>query len=351
MNDSPMNDSSLNDASSQDVAAQLAELPDVLDASPFLQGLAQSPLAPWQTLFAQLMQQALAPGKHGDLARWSEALKALPELPIERVQLDLDAVTATVSGELDFTVRQQLIEALQGLHPWRKGPFDIAGVHIDTEWRSDWKWQRVKPHIAPLQGRCVLDVGCGSGYHLWRMAGEGARYVLGIDPSLLFLCQFYAMRRYLGQRNAHFLPVGIEALPADMGVFDTVFSMGVLYHRRSPIEHLMELKGHLRPGGQLVLETLIIDGDVNSVLVPEGRYARMGNVWFLPSVEMLLLWMRKLGFKNPRAVDVAVTTTEEQRTTDWMRFQSLPDFLDPHDNTRTCEGYPAPKRVVVVAES
>lgn len=333
-----------------DSDAALAALPEVLNPAPFLQALAQSPLAPWGGTFAHLMQQALAPGKHGDLARWCEALQALPEVAVSHVLLDQDTVTAGVRGDCDDVVRQQLTDALQGLHPWRKGPFEIAGVHIDTEWRSDWKWQRVRPHIAPLKGRCVLDVGCGSGYHLWRMAGEGARYVLGIDPSLLFMCQFYAMRRYLGQRSAHFLPVGIEALPPDMGVFDTVFSMGVLYHRRSPIEHLMELKGQLRAGGQLVLETLIIDGDVNSVLVPEGRYARMGNVWFIPSVEMLLLWMRKLGFKNPRAVDVAVTTLEEQRTTEWMRFQSLAEFLDPQDRTRTCEGYPAPKRVVVVAE-
>lgn len=325
--------------------------PDVLDATPFLQGLAQSPLAPWQDTFAQLMQQALAPGKHGDLERWCDALRALPDIPVSHVLLDQDTVTAGTPGDCDDVVRQQLTDALQGLHPWRKGPFEIAGVHIDTEWRSDWKWQRVRPHIAPLKDRCVLDVGCGSGYHLWRMAGEGARYVLGIDPSLLFLCQFYAIRRYLGQHSAHFLPVGVEALPPDMGVFDTVFSMGVLYHRRSPIEHLMELKGQLRAGGQLVLETLIIDGDVHSVLVPEGRYARMGNVWFIPSVEMLLLWMRKLGFRNPRAVDVAVTTLEEQRTTAWMRFQSLSEFLDPHDRTRTCEGYPAPQRVVVVAEA
>lgn len=324
---------------------------DPLDPGLFLQALAQSPLAPWQDTFAQLMQQALTPGKHGDLDRWSEALRALPEIALSGIALNQDTVTAGSAADCDDATRQALETALQGLHPWRKGPFNIAGVHIDTEWRSDWKWQRVAPHIAPLKDRCVLDVGCGSGYHLWRMAGEGARYVLGIDPSLLFLCQFQALRRYLGQHAAHFLPVGIEALPPNMGVFDTVFSMGVLYHRRSPIDHLMELKGQLRTGGQLVLETLIIDGDEQAVLVPEGRYARMGNVWFLPSVAMLLLWMRKLGFRNPRVVDVAVTTSDEQRTTPWMRFQSLADFLDPNDRARTYEGYPAPKRAVVVAEA
>lgn len=339
------------DATKADATSTDLTHPDPLDARLFLQALAQSPLAPWQDTFAHLMAQALAPGKHGDLARWCDALNALPAINISSTLLNQDVVTAGLPTDCDDQTRTVLTEALQGLHPWRKGPFNIAGVHIDTEWHSDWKWQRVAPHLAPLHGRCVLDVGCGSGYHLWRMAGEGARYVLGIDPSLLFLCQFYALRRYLGQHSAHFLPVGIEALPPNMGVFDTVFSMGVLYHRRSPIDHLMELKGQLRTGGQLVLETLVVDGDEHTVLVPSGRYARMGNVWFLPSVAMLLVWMRKLGFKNPRVVDVGVTTTEEQRTTPWMRFQSLADFLDAQDAARTCEGYPAPKRAVVVAET
>lgn len=322
-----------------------------LDPSQFLQALAASPLARWYGEFESLMKNALAPGKHGDLERWCAALTALPALNISQVILNQDTVTAGTADDCDDTTRARLVEALQGLHPWRKGPFSIAGVHIDTEWRSDWKWQRVAPHIAPLEGRCVLDVGCGSGYHLWRMAGEGARYVLGIDPSLLFLCQFSALQHYLGRQNAHFLPVGIEALPVEMGVFDTVFSMGILYHRRSPIDHLLELKGQLRAGGQLVLETLVIEGDETRALIPEGRYARMGNVWFIPSVAMLLLWLRKLGYKNPRVVDVAATTTEEQRSTPWMRFQSLAEFLDTQSPNLTLEGYPAPVRAVVIAES
>lgn len=322
-----------------------------LDTSAFLHALTQSPLARWHDEFAALMNNALTPGKHGDLDRWCAALNDLPDIALSQVSLNQDTVTAGHPDDCDSVTRERLENALQGLHPWRKGPFNIAGVHIDTEWRSDWKWQRLAPHITPLKGRCILDVGCGSGYHLWRMAGEGARYALGIDPSLLFLCQFYAIQRYLGQHNAHFLPVGIEALPAAMGVFDTVFSMGVLYHRRSPIDHLLELKAQLSNGGQLVLETLIVDGDERAVLMPEGRYGRMGNVWFIPSASMLLLWMRKLGYKNPRVVDIASTTTEEQRTTPWMRFQSLAEFLDPKDSSRTVEGYPAPKRAVFIAES
>jgi tRNA (mo5U34)-methyltransferase len=148
--------------------------------------------------------------------------------------------------------------------PWRKGPYSLYGVNIDTEWRSDWKWERVLPHLSDLTGRTILDVGCGSGYHMWRMIGAGAHLAVGIDPTQLFLCQFEAVRKLLGNdQRAHLLPLGIEQLPA-LNAFDTVFSMGVLYHRRSPLDHLWQLKDQLVDGGELVLETLVVEGDENS---------------------------------------------------------------------------------------
>ena len=145
------------------------------------------------------------------------------------------------------------------------------------------------------------------------------------------------------------LPMGIEAVPEGMRAFDTVFSMGVLYHRRSPMEHLQTLRDCLRPGGELVLETLVIEGDEHQCLVPRGRYARMGNVWFLPSPPTLLGWLKKLGFREGKLVDVSVTTVEEQRSTPWMTFHSLANFLDPEDTSKTIEGYPAPRRAIITA--
>ena len=77
----------------------------------------------------------------------------------------------------------------------------------------------------------------------------------------------------------------------------------------------------------------------------------MGNVWFLPGCDTLLGWLRKLGLVDCRLVDVSTTSTDEQRSTEWMRFQSLADFLDPADSTRTIEGYPAPMRAIVTARA
>ena len=238
---------------------------------------------------------------------------------------------------------------IQKLIPWRKGPFDIAGLHIDTEWRSDFKWDRLKDEIEPLSGRRVLDVGCGSGYHCWRMRGERAELVVGVEPTPLFVFQFWAVQRYAGDFGVWVLPARLEQLPSDMAAFDTVFSMGVLYHRRSPLDHLLELRSAMAEGAQLVLETLVIDGGENDVLVPQGRYSKMGNVWFIPSVKALVSWLRKLKFSDIQVVDISLTTTDEQRATEWMRFHSLQDFLSPADTSKTIEGYPAPKRAILTA--
>ena len=275
-------------------------------------------------------------------------LENLPEITPTELNLK-QGVIANKTPALSTGEQLGLTNILKALMPWRKGPFSLYGVNIDTEWRSDWKWDRVLPHLSPLKGRLVLDVGCGSGYHMWRMLGEGADFVVGIDPTQLFLCQFEAVRKLLGNdQRAHLIPVGIEQMP-ELNAFDTVFSMGVLYHRRSPLDHLWQLKNQLVSGGELVLESLVIDGDEFQCLIPGERYAQMRNVYFIPSAKMLKVWLEKCGFKDVRIVDENVTSLEEQRKTDWMVTDSLEAFLDPLDQTKTVEGYPAPKRAILIA--
>lgn len=312
------------------------------------QALASEASPDWLASVDALTRERLLQAPHGDQVRWVEALESLPGLSV-KASFDSDTVTLATDDVVAPAQRQQLLSGLRELMPWRKGPFDFFGTHIDTEWRSDWKWQRVLPHLSPLAGRAVLDVGCGSGYHCWRLYGAGARFVLGIDPTILFLMQFLAIKRYMPDTPVWYAPLRLEELPATPGFFDTVLSMGVLYHRRSPLDHLQELFGLLRPGGELVLETLVVAGDAHTVLMPRDRYAMMRNVFFLPSTAQLETWLSRCGFTDVRTVDETITSLDEQRSTDWMRFQSLADFLDPSDATRTVEGYPAPRRAVLLA--
>ncbi|WP_020210408.1 tRNA 5-methoxyuridine(34)/uridine 5-oxyacetic acid(34) synthase CmoB [Gilvimarinus chinensis] len=322
----------------------------MIDYQPLLHFLTEHPrLHKWCETLTTDIEQGLSIQRFGDLPAWLKALEQLPPIPPQHIEL---TQRVEVKGNHSKLEHEQTLAALQSLIPWRKGPYTIHDIHIDTEWRSDWKWERIRHKIDPLHNRLILDVGCGNGYHGWRMLGDGAARVIGIDPSPRFVVQFAAIKHFLGAHHPiDVLPLGIEKLPADLKAFDTTFSMGVFYHRRSPMDHLRELKDTLRPGGQLVLETLVIEGAEGEVLVPSDRYAMMNNVWFLPSPATLLNWLAKCGFKHAKMVDICPTTTEEQRTTDWMKFHSLENFLDPEDPSKTIEGYPGPTRATFVAQA
>ena len=284
-------------------------------------------LGHWLEPLRAELTERLSPSAHGDFSRWMEIVTKLRSSPGEAARRAL----------------------LLQLAPWRKGPFDVGGVHIDAEWRSDLKWRRVGCAIEPLAGRRVLDVGSGNGYYALRMADAGAIAVLGIDPTLLYVMQFHAVTACMPPRPIAILPLRLDELPGPCRVFDTTFSMGVLYHQRSPLEHLRQLRATLRPGGQLVLETIFIPGEEPCARTPADRYARMRNVWLLPTIAELTIWLRRTGFRDVEVVDTTVTTSEEQRSTEWMSFESLAEALDPEDCSRTVEGWPSPRRVIVTA--
>ena len=197
----------------------------------------------------------------------------------------------------------------------------------------------------------MLDVGCGNGYYARQMQAAGAEFVIGVDPTLLYVIQHLAIDLFAPLDNVFVLPLRSDELPAGARAFDTCFSMGVLYHQRSPLSHLQQLKGFLRPGGELVLETLFIPGEESHACTPADRYARMRNVWLLPTIAELTTWLRRSGFKAVEVADTSVTSTEEQRSTEWMSFDSLSQALDPLDPGKTVEGWPAPRRVVMIAKT
>ena len=297
----------------------------------------------WREL-ADLGWQKLKANTHGDMPRWLAAISDLSEGD-GYTELDRDA---PLLGGLDRNP-ELLRESLIRLHPWRKGPLELGGVRVDTEWRSDWKWNRLSPHL-DLRGHEILDIGCGNGYFGLRMLGAGAKLVVGIDPTMVFVMQWLAMQKLSPGLNNFVLPLGIEDVPVDTARFDNVFSMGVLYHRRKPVEHLEQLKKLTRTGGQIVLETLILEGEGKNTLTPVGRYARMRNVHAIPTMAVLHDWLKQAGLPDIQVLDVSRTTTDEQRSTDWMIFESLSECLDKKDPSLSVEGHPAPVRAVLLIQ-
>ena len=299
-------------------------------------------------------QETLAPKHDSRMSDWSALIEALPPLRDPSATLSARALyRGLIDAEWAERDPSEVEALLKVLKPWRKGPIQLGPTYIDTEWRSDWKWDRVAPHVA-LEGRRVLDVGGGNGYYGWRMLESGAESALIIDPTRQFFYQHLtlkrALRALLDELNARaplHLPLTLEGFTLPQPHFDVVFSMGVLYHRREPQEHLSQLMAHLQPAGQLVLETLVHEGE-GLLELGGGRYANMRNIWALPSASLLCTWLEEAGFVDPRCVDLTWTSVEEQRRTDWMSFYSLAEALDPHEPRLTIEGHPAPLRATVV---
>ena len=296
----------------------------------FNEQLAIAGLEHWADSLKPLIEARLSPQAHGDFERWQAAIERLDQAAQDPVRL-----------------KRLLLELI----PWRKGPFELDGVRIDAEWQSNLKWARVADAIAPLEGRRVLDVGCGNGYYAIQMRKAGADLVIGVDPTVLYVMQFIAINRLVREQAVFVLPLRLEELPPANRAFDTTFSMGVLYHQRGPVDHLRSLQTTLRQGGQLVLETIYIPGEESYACTPPDRYARMRNVWLLPTIAELTTWLRRSGYRHIEIIDKALTSTDEQRSTEWMPFESLSEALDPEDPSRTVEGWPAPRRVVVIATS
>ncbi len=322
----------------------------MIDYDPLYQAMAKTKLKNWVDDLHKNIHAVIFKSAHGDMESWLNLLSRLPKVIPSSVDLNSSCIRVGDKNDCSDDTRDEINRLLRNFHPWRKGPFSVFNIDIDTEWRSDMKWDRFKTKIQPLKDRVVLDVGCGSGYHCWRMCGDDAELVIGIDPTLRYVMQFHTIQHYINNPAVHVLPLNIDDVPEELNAFDTVFSMGVLYHRRSPLDHLYQLKGCLKQGGELVLETLVIEGEQGEVLVPEGRYAKMRNVWFIPSCLTLERWLLRCGFSDVNLIDVNQTSIEEQRITDWMRFESLSNFLDPENANLTAEGYPAPKRAIFTAK-
>ncbi len=301
-------------------------------------------------LISRLDLRYARPG-HGSFKDWQHIVESLPDISPSFV--DLDRSVPIIGKATDCTAQHCVVlrQGLMALSPWRKGPFNVFGIDIDAEWRSDWKWLRIAPHLADLKGKTILDIGCSNGYYALRMQASGAALVLGVEPVWRYVFQFSALTRYLPEPQRVFvLPLRLEELPGLNSVFDTVFSMGVLYHSRQPKCHLDQVYRVLRTGGQFVVETLIIEnGDVEA-LIPQGRYANMRNVWMIPTYTLLEAWLKASGFINIQLIDKNRTTVREQRQTEWMTGYSLGHALDSDDYHRTVEGYPAPLRASIVAE-
>jgi tRNA (mo5U34)-methyltransferase len=240
-------------------------------------------------------------------------------------------------------------ESARGLMPWKKGPFQFFGQELDAEWRCDKKWARLAPHLGNLTGQTVLDVGCNNGWYMQQLRESGAARVVGLDPVGLNWFQWQFLQKLRPDAGQEFYLLGIEDVPALAIKFDTILSLGVLYHHRSPLQQLIDLREGLNPGGTLFLETIGVPGDGPHAYLPADRYANMPNVWFLPTLSCLRIMLERARFTDVEVLSTSWDGVAEQRATPWTTGPSYRDTLSSLDSTKTIEGHPAPERFLLRA--
>ncbi|RAP32040.1 tRNA 5-methoxyuridine(34)/uridine 5-oxyacetic acid(34) synthase CmoB [Candidatus Marinamargulisbacteria bacterium SCGC AG-410-N11] len=310
----------------------------------FLQGIVDNQT--FSNLFPKIEKRLLAL-KNPNGERFVSAYSKLPDIKTNLFDSKSPAIQIGTDQPLSETKKELLKQSLKGLIPWRKGPYDVCGITIDSEWQSNMKWQRLEGFLPEIQDRTVLDIGCSSGYYMYKLLSYNPKWVIGIDPSQLFVFQFAALQKYAAQTKLAYFPIGLEEFDWQARGINVIFCMGILYHQRSPVDALKKIKSLLAKKGTLILETMIIPGDDDLALFPKDRYAKMRNVYFFPTVKALTNWCYRAGFKDIEVIDISETTTQEQRETEWFTGESLVDFLDPKDPNQTVEGYPAPRRVIM----
>ncbi len=280
-----------------------------------------------------------------NIAPLQEAIGRLPYYECVSVELgdvvgiDIPYLAAEDAAQIEQTARMMM--------PWRKGPFRINDLFIDSEWQSQIKYNLLEPHF-DLRDKVVGDIGCNNGYYLFRMQSHQPKKLIGFDPSAIYYSQFQFIDHFIGSSIVYEM-LGVEHVEFYEHRFDLLFCLGVLYHRPDPIGMLKSLYRGLNRGGELILDTFMIDGEEEIALTPRERYSKIPNIYFVPTVNALKNWCYRAGFERVEVLETKKTDLNEQRKTEWIATQSLEDFLDPDDPDKTVEGYPAPKRVYIKA--
>ncbi|MCK4839231.1 MAG: tRNA 5-methoxyuridine(34)/uridine 5-oxyacetic acid(34) synthase CmoB [Desulfobulbaceae bacterium] len=292
--------------------------------------------------------QLEASGKKG-IIRYRHPFESIKHIRAAHLDFSGDTVKIGRRDELGEADHDKVIEVMRNFIPWRKGPFEVFGVEIDAEWRSERKWHRLQQALPDLKDKIIADIGSNNGYYLFRMAAHQPRLALGFEPHLHHHFTFKTLNSLANQDNLKSEMLGVEQIGLFENCFDVIFMMGILYHRISPVEVLKETLKALRPGGTLIVESQAIPGEEPIALFPEKTYAKAPGTYFVPTGPCLTNWTTRAGFKDVELFASHPMDNNEQRRTAWMDFESYDNFLDPSNPALTIEGYPAPIRVFIKA--
>ena len=254
-------------------------------------------------------------------------------------------------GKASDLKRSQKIDlqyALRFFIPWKKGPFDFFGTKIHSEWNSYLKWERIRHELGTLEGQNIADIGCHNGYFMFKMLPLKPKLIIGFDPVIKLFYNFLFIKNFIESPQIYFEPLGVEQIKHYRSFFDKVLCLGILYHLTDPMAALIHIHRSLKTGGKIIVDSHGIEGEGSYCLFPPKKYAGAGGVWFVPTLECLINWLKRAQFKNISCFFNEPLSTKEQRTTTWAPVASLSSYLKEKNPSVTKEGHPAPKRFYLI---
>ncbi len=144
----------------------------------------------------------------------------------------------TTSGDAHARLRT----ILKVLEPWRHNVQLTDGIRTlpeDFDYPAT-RWNVIAPYIpSDLSGKTVLDIGCHCGFFSTQLKRRGAERVVGIDvvPNSLAQARFLSHWFDLPMELLQFDAYGIS----ELGAFDIVLFLGVLYHMKHPLYALEQI--------------------------------------------------------------------------------------------------------------
>ena len=153
-----------------------------------------------------------------------------------------------------------------------------------------------------LRGKRVLDIGCNDGFMSLRCERLGAD-VTGIDG--VYRDGLKYVRQHLNPRF-HFYAIDLMSPSfTELGRFDVILYLGILYHTMYPFEQLLRLAGACRPGAALLLESEYYDlpgfeREPTIIFNYEGKIVPDLRSPVFPSIAWITQTLARVGFAGVR---------------------------------------------------